>query len=118
MVLAEVEGACHAEFGIELLGGVGVDGEGAGSCGGVEGDEVWLAATDDDEGGGDGKGVEGLGGDGGAEGAEVFLAVLWKDVSIILGEERELRKAVEVEGRTYSAEEVADEDYEDSPVFL
>lgn len=76
MGFAEVEGACHAEFGVELFRGVGVDGEGAGGGGGIEGDEVWLAAADDDEGGRCGKSLEGFGGDGGAEGAEVFLAVL------------------------------------------
>ena len=78
---AKVEGACHAELGVELFCGVGVDGERTGSCGGIEGDEIWLAAADDNEGGGCREGIERFGGDGGAKTAEVFLAVLFMDIS-------------------------------------
>lgn len=116
--LAEVEGAHHAEFGVEGLGGVGVDGEGAGGGGGVEGDEVRLAAADDEEGGGGRERVQSLGRDGGAEAAEVFLADLfcsegcqsqvppWEQGA---PDYRETRG-----GRTYPAKEMADEDDEDA----
>lgn len=73
---AEVEGAGHAEGGVEALGGVGVDGEGAGGGARVHGDEVGLAAAYDGDFDGVGEGEEGGGGEDGREGAEVFLAVL------------------------------------------
>lgn len=117
--LAEVEGARHAEFRVEGLGGVGVDGEGAGGGGGVKGDEVRLAAADDDEGGRRREGVESLGRDGGAEGAEVFLADLCVSgfVSCVFWEEKGGVRVSGAAGRTYAAEEVADEDYQHAAVF-
>lgn len=71
-----MEGAGHAEGGVEALGGVGVDGEGAGGGALVHGDEVGLAAADDCDFRGGGEGEEGGGGEDGGEGAQVFLAVL------------------------------------------
>jgi len=73
---AEVEGAGHAENGVEALRGVGVDGERAGGGARVHGDEVGLAAAYDGDFGGGGEGEEGGGSEDGGEGAEVFLAVL------------------------------------------
>ena len=81
---AQVEGAGHAELGIELFRRVGVDGEGAGGRGGVEGDQRWVAAADDDEGGGHGQAGEVGRRDGGAEGAQVFLAVLEEGGVLVL----------------------------------
>ena len=93
---------------IEGARGVGVDGVGTGCFANVHGDEVRLAAADYYDGGWGCEGEEGGGGDGGGEGADVFLAVLlggqWEDLICLWGEE----------GGTYTAEEMADENYEDS----
>lgn len=63
-------------MGVQALGGVGVDGEGAGGGARVHRDEVGLAAAYDGDFGWGGEGEEGGGGEDGGEGAEIFLAVL------------------------------------------
>lgn len=73
---AEGEGLGHAELGVEVLGGVGVDGEGAGGGVAVHADQRGGAAAYDDDVGWDGQAQQRRRGDGLCEGADVFLAVL------------------------------------------
>lgn len=73
---AEVECACHAEVVVDFARRLGVDGEGAGGCCGVHGNELRAAAADDGYGGWGREGEEGFRSYGGGERAEVFLAVL------------------------------------------
>lgn len=61
---AEIERSGHAEEVVEFARGVGVDGEGAVGGLSVHGDEIGMAAADDDDLRGCGKGVECFGSDG------------------------------------------------------
>lgn len=109
-LVAEAEGAGHAEAGVELFGRVGVDGVGAFGFADVHGDEVRLAAADDDDFGGGVEGGESGGREGGGERTEVFLAVLERAGISVSNVELLGFDIIVLE--SYAAEEVADEDYE------
>lgn len=72
----EAHGTDHAQLCVEFLGWVGVDGIRAAGFSHIHGDEVGLAAADDDDLGRDGEGLESIGGYGGRKATEVFLTVL------------------------------------------
>lgn len=73
---AEAESADHAELCIQFLGGVGVDRVGASGFSYVHGNQIGLAAANDDNVGWGWERFEGIGSDGGRKTAEILLTDL------------------------------------------
>lgn len=103
----ETERAGHAEAGIEGFGRIGVDGVGTLGLADIHRDEVGLAATDDADVRGWGKGFEDIGLYGRGETADVFLAILEGYTGQLSGLRFcELRIRID---ETHAAKEMADE---------